>query len=200
MSIYRDELEAAQAYNRALAHELSQAQAEIAKLRSTSVVKKTPRITRSKSAVRRTAGGIQFSSPGTWFPLFRLWLEGLRIAFRWCLSEAFQPPKTGNVIMWLLCQLAKPIIFLARVVGIVILAVIVTPYSALNTTLYSIALLPIVLLSGLRFSNAGPQKRSWLHGKRSEDAVGVYWMITAGTPGVLPAGAFLGFVLPLLGL
>lgn len=173
---YRDELEASLAQNRALRAELSEKEEQLKRLHGASPAprKDAGKAQRPAREARGPRQGIRFVSPPLYFPLYRMWRQGTTNAFNWIFKLSWSFNETDTVLVWLLHQCARPLLALAKAMGL-LAVVLFMPFALTNLLIHSVLLLPVILLSSFRFSHRQAQgETSWIRGNASADAIEFY--------------------------
>lgn len=144
---YRDDLSAALARTSSLEKQLQEANKEISELKAPPTPKK-----------QKTKGRVTVARDSQYFPLFGLWLSGLRSASKPHLPRP-QDRTYGAVIAAVLnTVLLIPLGYLLRVLYFLHLYLLVAPWTLFLSSLLSIPLVGFLLLRRIRFSDAEPFK------------------------------------------
>jgi hypothetical protein len=159
---YRDDLEAAQERIRALEEALSDAQDEISRLRQPMVVEKPDRMTHPSIApeVKRTRsqpiGGIYYHPPPTYFPTLRILPAIFRAALH--TAPALGRFESDSVLAWSFHYCVKlPWVVVSWPGYWLSMVLLLLPTATLLCLAGAVLLLPLLLLSSLKFSPAPQQ-------------------------------------------
>jgi hypothetical protein len=185
---YRNDLAASQAQIAALRVELSRKEREIASLRgkpkAPNVKVASPAPVRAGKVKVRAKRGVRFVAPHSYFPLFHMLRDSIRHPIRHFLSMSLPPTKSDAVVVWIGRHALRPFMFVAKVLCILAVAA-TTPIIAINTALYSLLLLPILLSMSIRI---GDRKGSegLLSGRPIADDDGLYFFLMMMPPLMFP--------------
>ncbi len=186
---FRSDLDAAHARISSLEGELHKARSEIERLSQEADAEDDPPM-REEPRAKRRFGRVRYKPPRSLFPLMRLYLRAIAVAFH--KRPSLREPSSNALIVWVLHALILvPLVYAVWLpLYLVLLVGFVVPWAGAISLAGTVVLTPFLLLSRLRIEGKGsdPDDTGWLHGDITDDTAAIYlWVLLAVTmPPLLP--------------